>query len=93
MTIELQNKLRDFIINNKLSFKKGVRNRDSVILSGYALHLGITDQADIEKVIESTCSTFDIGYKEEFNNVFYYAKYNNYQEYWKTEDAKEHYTF
>lgn len=86
-------KLEKFIKENNLTFAEGSRNTDAVVISGYALHLGINDVNVIENVIEKTVSTRGWEYDKELKRVFEYAKDNNYGQWWTPESAKTMYKF
>lgn len=86
-------KLEKFIKENNLTFAEGSRNTDAVVISGYALHLGINDVNVIENVIEKTVSTRGWEYDKELRRVFEYAKDNNYGQWWTLEGAKTMYKF
>ena len=82
-----------FIKANKLKFQEGRRNSDSVILSGYALYLGIEDVEDIKTAIESTLKDYDSDYAKELEKVFSYAQDHNYESFWETDESKKLYIF
>ncbi len=88
-----QEKLEQFIKDNGLTFKKGNRNADSVVLSGYALHLGVSDVSEVKKAIDIALAGKDPDYSEELSRVFDYAVNNNYGKWWETSSAKSSYKF
>jgi len=92
MTIEeRKEKLKKFIEDNELLFIDGRRNNDCVIVSGFALSIGVRDTIEIERVINEIGTGYD--YEEELARVFDYAEANNYGKWWESEDAKKLYKF
>lgn len=92
MTKEDIKKIKDFIKNNGITFEHGSRNTHSTIISGYSLSLPSTSKSGLVKILLEECPNIK-GYPKEFNNVFEFAKRNNYERYWDTVDAKERYKF
>lgn len=91
-----QELLEQFIKNNNLTFEEGKRNTDSVILSGYALHIGESDWTILSDAIDATISgKADENYHEELERVFDYADANdnNYGAWWNKPGAKTMYKF
>ncbi len=91
----MQEKLEQFIKDNGLQFVEGRRNSDAVVISGYALHLGVSDLSDIENAIDSVfpeVSNSDC-YEDELKRVFEYAESNNYGAWWSKSEAKKTYKF
>ena len=88
-----QELLEQFIKDNNLTFAEGNRNTDAVVISGYALHIGVVDVTVIENVIEKTVETRGWEYAKELKRVFEYAKDNNYGHWWTIEGAKTMYKF
>ena len=82
-----------FIKANKLEFQEGRRNSDSVILSGYALYLGIEDVADVINAVETALKTYHPDYAEELERVFTYAEAHDYGSWWETDEAKKLYKY
>lgn len=91
--MENEQKIRDFIKNNKLAFTVGRRNSDSTILAGYALHLGYdsTDEDALLKIIRGVCK--GTRPEEEFSKVLAFAYENHYEKFWTTSRAKKQYKF
>ena len=86
----MQEKLKQFIKDNNLSFKEGKRNTSSTILSGYALHIG----ASVENCKESVnTEEFTTAVAHELERVYNYAKSNNYNKFWEQPEAKTMYKF
>jgi hypothetical protein len=92
-TASNEEKLEQFIKNNNLTFAEGSRNTDAVVISGYALHIGVKNVSEIENVIEKSVSTRGWEYAVELQRVFDYAQYNNYGDWWTMEGAKTMYKF
>lgn len=88
----MKKELETFIVKNKLKFTIGRRNSDSVIIIGYALHLGFTD---VDEIFEILCKKRKkaVHFKIEFLKIFNYAKKRSYGKYWLTDDAKSKYIF
>ena len=85
----MKEQLKKFIKDNGLTFKEGTRNGDSVVLSGYALHLGMT-MIDVMQCIEATCPDAT-NYKEEFIPVFEFATKKEYGSWWAYEDNRKNF--
>jgi hypothetical protein len=90
---EKLDKIEKFIDENNLSFEEGRRNSDSTILSGFALYVGLKTLPTLKLAVENRCDDREWGWEEELERVFEYAKDNNYELYWASEDAKDRYTF
>lgn len=89
--------IQKFIRANRLSFKEGRRNSDSVIVAGYALYVygegystSCTD-TEVYEIIKSVRK--DLDFEEEFDKVFNYAELNGYGNYWYSAAAKSLYKF
>jgi hypothetical protein len=83
--------MRKFIIDNKISFEEGSRNSAVVILIGYAQHLGLSKEqleAELSEEIEA-----DNFIQDEINRLWDYCSRNQYNKFWKTEEAKKLYKF
>jgi len=93
MTKAQKVQLENFIKNNNLTFTEGKRNTDSVILSGYALYIGMKNAHDLEKVIDLVCKEAHYDYFSELRRVFQYANENAYDRWWESEVAKNTYKF
>ena len=89
---EQNNKISTFIEKNNLTFEVGRRNSDSVILSGYALYIGIDDYEDLADILE-TLDITDYDILTELQDVFSYADYNSYGEWWEHKKAHTMYKF
>lgn len=90
--IEKIDLLEKFITANNLSFVEGVRNTDSVIISGYAQFIEVESNTDIELAIDNAAPEAK-GYQSELERIFKFAKINSYKEYWRTDEAKKKYIF
>jgi hypothetical protein len=89
----MKEKLIKFIKDNELNFNTSGSGLNSacVIISGYALHLGVTNATDIETAILDMFPKFS-GF-DELERVFNYASDNNYGKFWSLPKAKEMYKF
>lgn len=76
-------KLKKFIKLNGLTFKEGVRNKDCVIISGYALYIGAS-YADVCGSIPLKARTGELGI--EIERIFKYAEANNYGAWWEVNE-------
>jgi len=97
MTKAIINKVKRFIKDNDLKFE-GVGselNSNCAILAGFMCY--ILTENDMEYVDEGykITSALDLSANasKELKNVFYYAFYNNYKEFWTTDDASKQYVF
>lgn len=84
MTEKQKEQIKDFILNNHLSFAEGYRNADSCVLAGYCLHIELRakDVYDILVLIDQTLDTTDDDRDDEFSNVLSYAEKNDYGREW-----------
>lgn len=90
----IESKLKKFIQDNGLTFEEGQRNKDSVIISGYALYLGLEESGLIEDLLdEEYPDVADGELFDEIQRVFNYARIKNYEKFWQTEEAKTMYKF
>lgn len=81
-------KLKKFIKDNNLVFKSGYRNTPSVVLTGYAQHIGASMIECINAV-----NTTDSKTNNEIERIYEFAERNNYKEYWNSEEVKKLYKF
>lgn len=90
-----EEKLRKFIIDNKLDFSQEGSALNSVCctISGFALFIGVTSYHEIEEVIDKLDENASGWYEEELDRVFDFAQNNNYGNWWYTPYAKEQYIF
>lgn len=88
-----EQKLELFIENNNLTFQEGTRNTDSVVISGYALHLGVTEVDTIIDAIKKQLVDKNPDYHDELPFVFSFAQKNNYGKWWEKPVAKKTYKF
>ena len=86
-------KLVKFLKENDIEFTEGRRNSDSVIISGFCLHIELEDLDEIKKAIENNCEDAHWNFIEEFLRVYYFARSSNYGAFWETEEAKKLYKF
>ena len=87
-----QKQLERFITDNGLTFAKGSRNSNSVVLSGYAMHIEVGEITVLINAVDAAVEEPD-DYMEELTRVFEYAQKNNYNKYWEGEEAKKLYKF
>lgn len=83
--------MKDFIKNNKLSFKTGSRNSTVTTLVGYSQHLGLT-MSELKTELTSQINK-DIFIAQEIERLWSYCSSRNYGNWWKTADAKLMYKF
>jgi len=87
----MKDKIDKFIKENELDFtgEESGLNSNCTIISGYALHLGINSSGQLLRYLPA------LGQKgsQELIRVFNFAQANNYEAYWKTEEAKKLYNF
>lgn len=84
-------KIREFIDNNKMSFRKGKRNTTVTTLVGYAQHLGVS-QTELNKELKPEIRK-DIFIQQEVDRLWNYCSRNSYKSYWNTSEAKKEYKF
>jgi len=87
----MNNKIREFIEKNSLSFEEGSRNFNMVTLMGYAQHLGLSKE-DLENELSDEIDNDGV-IQDELDERWEYCSYNNYEKYWKTKQAKEDWSF
>lgn len=85
-------KIKNFIINNDLTFQEGNRNSNCVVLSGYCLHIGCNDVTTIIRIIYNVLDSTD-DFEKEFLRVFDFSQKNNYGDWWTSEEASCAYNF
>ena len=83
--------IREFIDKNKIEFTEGQRNSSTVIIIGYAQHLGL-NETQLKKELSKEIKA-DKHIKAEVERLFSYCQSNNYAKYWKTKSAKSEYKF
>lgn len=92
----MKDQLTDFIEKNGLQFTPGRRNSDCVVLCGYALYLNkqalykYKPKGIIEEILADKLSK-DSELRRELNNVYSYARANNYENWWEDEANKLNY--
>ena len=83
--------MKEFIKNNHLSFGVGRRNSTVTVLIGYAQHLKMSiDDLKAELAEQIKADSF---IKEEIDRLWNYCKTNNYNNFWKSDEAKKQYKF
>lgn len=87
-------KLELFIKNNRLDFE-GIGsdiNSDYVIISGYALYIGVKTSSEIIKIIGDTLPSNN-AHLRELSKVFTFARKNDYGDWWNYTEAESLYEF
>ncbi len=83
--------IKNFIEENNISFAQGERNTSVVTLIGYAQHLGLSQSALKQELVDQIDADDFIG--EEIDRLWDYCKANKYKNFWKKQEAKLQYTF
>ena len=83
--------IKNFIEENNISFAQGERNTSCVTLIGYAQHLGLSQSALEEELVDQIAE--DSFIKEEIDRLWDYCKARNYKNWWSTTEASLQYTF
>ena len=89
-------KLVKFIKDNHLSFNGTAGsdlNSDCTIISGYALHLGVSDTPEIKRAIWEAKQSKKSNFIEELDRVFEFADNNDYGYNWSSPEYKKMYKF
>ena len=88
-------KIKKFIKDNELTFLRGRRGTETVIICGFALW--VTDEeindVDLWDIIKNIGDMGKDDSADEFDRIYKYAVYNNYANYWNTPEAHENYVF
>ena len=87
----MNNKIREFIEKNDLSFEPGNRNYTCVTLIGYSQHLGLSKK-DLEEELSNEIDNDDV-IQDELDERWGYCESNNYKKYWTTKQAKKDWSF
>ncbi len=87
----MNNKIREFIEKNSLSFEEGSRNFNMVTLMGYAQHLGLSKE-DLENELSDEIDNDGV-IQDELDERWGYCERNNYKKYWTSDVAKTQYVF
>lgn len=91
-------KIKQFIIDNELDFTgiDSELNSNCVILAGFALYV-MEDENNPSRLVNYLRRYCDIDLspkaETELRRVFEFAFYNDYSEFWETDEAKEEYKF
>jgi len=85
-------KIKKFIKDNGLTFLRGRRGTETIIICGYALSLGMT-KFTLWGVIGYLGDMGKDDSESEFERIYEYADKNKYGEYWNTPEAHENYVF
>ena len=83
--------IKKFITDNKITFNEGERNSSTVVVIGYAQHLGL-NEVQLKKELAKEIKA-DKFIKTEVERLFDYCKSNNYGAWWTTKEAKKQYKF
>lgn len=89
-------KIHAFIKDNNINLNTlsvSALNSDFTILSGYALYIGIDCYEDLQTILEVYISKKERKVYDSLQKVFSYAKYHDYEEFWRTKEAKKIYKF
>lgn len=87
----MENKIRQFIEDNSLSFEPGNRNFTMITLIGYTQFLELSKE-DLENELEIEIDEDDV-IQEEIDARWNYCASNNYKNYWTTKQAKKDWSF
>ena len=90
------NRIEKFIVENKLDFEgtnDSSLNSDCCIISGFALHCGISDVDDVKTIIHKARGNRKRNFYNELEKVFEFAQSNNYGTNWSTPEYKRMYKF
>ncbi len=80
----MKEKIEKFIQSNGLTFAKGQRNTDMVVICGYTQSLEGGNRNDLKNVLNPYFKK-DIELEDEFNRVWNYTSDNNYAHWWTIE--------
>ena len=83
--------IKKFIKENNITFNEGERNSSTVVIIGYAQHLGL-NETQLKKELSKEIKA-DKFIKEEVERLFDYCSSNNYGDWWNTKAAKSQYKF
>lgn len=87
----MENKIRQFIQDNDLSFEPGNRNFTMITLIGYNQHLELSKENLENTLVDEINADDEI--QEEIDRLWNYCASNNYKKYWKTAQAKKDWSF
>lgn len=90
------NKLVKFVVENKLNFEgeeNSALNSDCCVISGFALHCGISDVDEVKRAIWEAKGNKKRNFVDELERVFQYAEGNNYARPWKRGEFDKLYKF
>ena len=89
-------KIKKFIKDNGLTFLRGRRGTETIIICGFTLWVDQEGEIGSEDLWNIIGSIGDMGKddsEEEFNRIFDYAYCNDYGDYWNSVEAQENYIF
>lgn len=84
-------KIKEFIKQNKLSFKEGQRNSTVTTLVGYSQHLGLTENKLRAEIVDQIDA--DSFIDEEVKRLWKYGVSKGYKNYWTTSVARKTWNF
>lgn len=95
LEISKEDKIKDFIKNNNLTFSGDGSNLNSecTTISGYGLYVGINRYEELEDIVVEINPDVDPDFEEQLRKTFSFAKRNNYENFWKKKSAKTMYKF
>ena len=88
-------KIEKFIKDNELTFLRGRRGTETIIICGFALW-GTDEEIDVHDLWDIVKNIGDMGEDDseaEFERIYCYALSNDYADYWNTSEAHENYIF
>jgi hypothetical protein len=96
MEAKQKTRLKKFLKDNKITFsgEGSALNSDCVVFAGFSLFV-TEEEYSVEELypfIESLPG-HNKDYKEEFNRVYNFAFYADYQNWWEKEEAKKKFKF
>lgn len=87
----MENKIREFIEKNGITFEEGQRNAMVIVLIGYSQFLELSKE-NLENTLVDEIDEDDV-IQEEIDARWNYCASNNYKKYWKTAQAKKDWEF
>ena len=87
----MENKIREFIEKNGITFEEGQRNAMVIVLIGYSQFLELSKENLENTLVDEINADDEI--QEEIDRLWNYCASNNYKKYWKTAQAKKDWQF
>lgn len=91
----MKEKIERFIKENGLTFVKGCRNTELVVICGYSQYLeSLNETPDAELILVPVLEPYfkkDAELKTEFTMVWNYTKHHSYYKWWDDEDNRSKY--